>query len=107
MKERKPAKLRELAFYYPNPVWSYGDWIKSLVLFFDGIALLVPNYMKRRPEEIDPAIVAGLKQHGLLEIIKRRQGLDPNAPEGALPRSCVPLSDPSTATAAWYSTSRQ
>lgn len=81
MKEKKPAKLRELAFYYPNPMWFYGDWIKSLVLFFDGIALLVPNYMKRRPEEIDPAIVAGLKQHGLLEIIEPEKAVDKSATE--------------------------
>ena len=44
------SETRELAFYYPNPMWTYGDWIKNLVLFFDGIALLVPQYMKDRPE---------------------------------------------------------
>jgi hypothetical protein len=47
---------RELAFYYPNPIWSYGNWIKNLVLFFDGIALLVPDYMKERPEMQDRPI---------------------------------------------------
>ena len=26
------GKTRELAFYYPNPMWTYGDWIKNLVL---------------------------------------------------------------------------
>jgi hypothetical protein len=72
---------RELAFYYPNPMWYHGDWIKNLVLFFDGIALLVPNYMKRRPEELDPAIVAGLKQHGLLEIIEPEHAVDKSATE--------------------------
>ena len=35
--------LPEIAFYYPNPMWHYGDWIKNLVLFFDGVALLVPE----------------------------------------------------------------
>jgi hypothetical protein len=44
-------------------MYSDGSWIKNLVLFFDGIALLVPSYMKERPQESDPAIVAGLKQH--------------------------------------------
>jgi hypothetical protein len=72
---------RELAFYYPNPMWYHGDWIKNLVLFFDGVALLVPNYMKRRPEEVDPAIVAGLKQHGLLEIIQPEGAVDKAATE--------------------------
>ena len=28
---------RELAFYYPNPMWSYGNWIKNLILFFDDL----------------------------------------------------------------------
>ena len=47
---------RELAFYYPNPIWLYGNWIKNLVLFFDGIALLVPDYMKERREMQDRPI---------------------------------------------------
>src|ERR1700733_14799105 len=59
---------KELAFYYPNPMWYRGDWVKNLILFFDGIALLVPKYMKARLDELDPAIVSGLKQHGLLHI---------------------------------------
>ena len=42
-------QLPELAFYYPNPVWSDSDWVKNLVLFFDGIALLVPDYMRESP----------------------------------------------------------
>ncbi len=73
--------VRELAFYYPNPIWFHGDWVKNLILFFDGIALLVPNYMKNRPEEADPAIVSGLKQHGLLEIIEPEKALDKSATE--------------------------
>jgi hypothetical protein len=75
------AETRELAFYYPNPMWTHGDWIKNLILFFDGIALLVPSYMKERPEEIDPAIVQGLKQHGLLEIIEPEAAVDKAATE--------------------------
>ncbi len=75
------AETKELAFYYPNPMWSDGSWIKNLVLFFDGIALLVPKYMKERPEEADPAIVAGLKQRGLLEIIEPEKALDKSATE--------------------------
>jgi hypothetical protein len=81
MKKKAAEKPRELAFYYPNPMWHHGDWIKNLVLFFDGIALLVPNYMKKRPEEIDPAIVAGLKQQGLLEIIEPEKAVDKAATE--------------------------
>ena len=72
---------RELAFYYPNPMWTYGDWIKNLVLFFDGIALLVPEYMKDRPEQLDRPIVVGLKEQGLLEIIEPERAVDKAATE--------------------------
>ena len=62
-------------------MWSYGNWIKSLVLFFDGIALLVPDYMKDRPEMLDPSIVIGLKEQGLLEIIEPEKAVDKSATE--------------------------
>jgi hypothetical protein len=77
----QPAATRELAFYYPNPMWSYGNWIKNLVLFFDGIALLVPDYMKDRPEELDRPIVVGLREKGLLEIIEPEKAVDKSATE--------------------------
>ena len=61
---------RELAFYYPNPIWHSGEWVKNLILFFDGIALLVPAYMKDQPEQVDPSTVTALEEEGLLEIIE-------------------------------------
>jgi hypothetical protein len=75
------SETKELAFYYPNPMWSRGDWIKNLILFFDGIALLVPDYMKRHPEEVDPAIVSGLKHHNLLQIIEPEKAVNKAATE--------------------------
>lgn len=72
---------REIAFYYPNPVWTYGDWIKNLVLFFDGIALLVPDYMRDRPEQVDGPMVVGLKEKGLLETIEPERAVDKSATE--------------------------
>jgi hypothetical protein len=36
--------------------------VKSLALFFDEIALLVPDYMRDRPQLLDPAIVAGARR---------------------------------------------
>ena len=75
------AETREIAFYYPNPLWAYGNWVKNLVLFFDGIALLVPDYMKERPEELDRSIVVGLKEQGLLEIIEPEKAVDKSATE--------------------------
>ena len=75
------TETRELAFYYPNPMWTNGDWIKNLVLFFDGIALLVPDYMRERPEELDRSIVVGLKEQGLLEIIEPETAVVKSATE--------------------------
>ena len=62
-------------------MWTNEDWVKSLVLFFDGIALLVPDYMKERPEEIDRPIVVGMKDQGLLEIIEPERAVDESATE--------------------------
>lgn len=73
--------LPELAFYYPNPVWWSGDWVKNLIFFFDGIALLVPEYMLERPFEVDPAIAKGLQEHGLLKILEPEKFMDRKATE--------------------------
>jgi hypothetical protein len=70
------AKNKELAFYYPGPVWHSGDWIKNLILFFDGIALLVPDYLKDKPGRVDPAIAAGLRDEGLLHILEPEKIVD-------------------------------
>ena len=71
----------EVAFYYPNPVWRMGSWIKNLILFSDGIGLLVPNYMKERPEEADPSIATALKDKGLLHILEPETLVDTQATE--------------------------
>ncbi len=71
----------EIAFYYPDPVWHRGDWVKNLILFFDGIALLVPEYIRDKPFYSDPAIAEGLDQHGLLHIIEPEKVVDKNATE--------------------------
>jgi hypothetical protein len=71
----------DIAFYYPNPTWYSGDWIKSLILFFDGVGLLVPSYMKDAPEFSDPAIFQGLREHGLLHILEPETLVDKSATE--------------------------
>ncbi len=71
----------ELGFYYLNPIWMNGDWIKNLILFFDGIALLVPDYMEDKLEHFDPAIVTGLRENGLLHIINPEEAVDRKATE--------------------------
>jgi len=65
-----------LAFYYPGWLWSDAGWLKNLLLFFDGIGLLVPSYMRDAPELHDPAMVAGLREHGLLELLEPEELID-------------------------------
>lgn len=78
MHKKRHAVLadKELAFYYPGPVWHSGDWIKNLILFFDGIALLVPDYIKDKPDTVDPAIAAGLRNERLLYILEPEKIID-------------------------------
>src|SRR5690242_11352105 len=72
---------REWAFYYPGPEWYSSDCVKNLILFFDGIALLVPDYMRARYGEQDPALVAGLEEHGLLHLLEPKRLMDKAAAE--------------------------
>lgn len=50
--------LADLAYYYPQPYWrgEESDGLKNLLLFFDGIAILLPRYMARRPAAADPVL---------------------------------------------------
>jgi hypothetical protein len=76
-----PAVEPEVAFYYPGHIWLSGDWIKNLILFFDGIALLVPSYAKDRPELVDPYIATPMREQGLLHIIEPETVVDKIATE--------------------------
>ncbi|WP_420635057.1 hypothetical protein [Candidatus Palauibacter sp.] len=64
----------DIAYYYPAPYWSCreSDWVKSLLLFFDQVAILLPAYMYGRHLAADPTLVEPLEDRGLLQI------LDPN-----------------------------
>ena len=71
--------IHDVAFYYPGPVWSNADPIKNLLLFFDGIALLVPRYLRDKPERMDPALAVPLREKGLLHIIEPEDQVDAEA----------------------------
>jgi hypothetical protein len=72
---------QHVAFYYPGVIWRDPNWVKSLALFFDEIALLVPDYMRDRPQLLDPSIVAGLEEAGLLRILSPESLVDDEAAE--------------------------
>ncbi len=79
-KEKKtPSKLADVAFYYPGPVWHSGEWIKNLLLFFDGIALLVPDYLRDKPRRVDPVVAEPLIDAGLLHVLEPETILDKDA----------------------------
>ncbi len=95
VKARQSGPLPEVAFYYPGPMWSSGEAVKNLLLFFDGIALLVPRYMTDRPEQHEPWMVGPLREAGLLHLLEPETLVDKAATQelataiGGLVRSGV------------------
>ncbi|MGB1253077.1 MAG: hypothetical protein ACPG8W_20860 [Candidatus Promineifilaceae bacterium] len=71
----------EYAFYYPNPYWYDGDWIKNLILFFDGVAMLIPEYMQDHSKLDDLAIIQALKDNDLFKVIRPEKSVDAKATE--------------------------
>lgn len=59
----------EVAFYYPGHIWRRPNWIKTLLLFFDGVGLLIPEYKQDEPEMIDPELAGPLRDAGLLHYL--------------------------------------
>ncbi len=62
----------ELAYYFPDPYWLAHEagWIKSLLLFFDGVATLLPDYMRGRQFVADPELAEPLENLGLLHVLE-------------------------------------
>jgi len=76
------AALREVAYHH-EPYWGpdQGDWIKSLLLFFDGVAVLVPDYMRDRPLFADPSLAQPLADQGLLHRLSPETLVDQTTAE--------------------------
>ena len=68
----------DIAYYYPAPYWEIGEsaWIKSLLLFFDQVAILLPNYMHGRHQAADPTLVEPLEERGLLRVLEPADWID-------------------------------
>jgi hypothetical protein len=77
--KNKSTTKAEIAFYYPGPIWHGSDWIKTMILFFDGIGILLPNYMNGKLEDEDPAITLPLKDKGLLHVLEPEKIVDKKA----------------------------
>jgi hypothetical protein len=75
------VQSKEIAFYYPGPMWHHDDWIKTMILFFDGVGILLPDYLRGKPEREDPAIAIPLREQGLLHILEPETIVDKAATE--------------------------
>ena len=74
VEERDP----EFAFYYPGQYWMDADWAKNLILFFDGIAMLIPSYMEDYLTPDDNAIISALKDFDLFRVIRPEEKVGKN-----------------------------
>jgi hypothetical protein len=74
----KDELAAEVAYYYPEPYWlaDEGGWVKSLLLFFDEIAVLLPSYMHGRHLVADPTLAGPLEDSGLLRILEPETFVD-------------------------------
>ena len=70
--------MTDTAYYYPAPYWRLGDsgWIKSLLLFFDDVAILLPDYMYGRHTDADPTLAEPLEELGLLRVLEPNDWVD-------------------------------
>ena len=68
----------DVAYYYPAPYWGGGEsgWVKSLLLFFDKISILLPGYMHGRHHLTDPALTEPLEDLELLEVLEPSKWVD-------------------------------
>lgn len=87
-----PTRLPETAYYYPEPYWPSGEiaWLKTLLLFFDQVAILLPEYMYGRHTIVDPILSGPLEEMGLLVILRPETFVDQEVTE-ALAEAMVEL----------------
>lgn len=78
--------MPNLAYYYPEPYWRGGeiDDLKSLLLFFDGIAILLPRYMRGRESAADPVLAGPLRERGLLRVLEPETFVDQEVTEALI-----------------------
>lgn len=71
-------KPPDIAYYYPAPYWGprESDWVKSLLLFFDEVSVLLPTYMYGRHEVADPVLASSLEERGLLRVLQPEMWID-------------------------------
>jgi hypothetical protein len=68
--------MRELGFYYPGYYWRNDSLAKSLLLFFDGLALLVPEDDVDQLVSTDEYLKLPLVEQGILRILTPEDIID-------------------------------
>lgn len=58
------------AYYSDGISWESSDWAKSMLLFFDGIAVLVPEREDEAFEHSDEAVIAGMRKAECLRVLR-------------------------------------
>lgn len=73
----------EVAYYYPEPYWrdDDGEWLKTLLLFFDGVSILLPKYMADIHRIVDESLAGPLEDKGLLHVLRPEEFIDQEAAE--------------------------
>jgi len=82
MESVQDNQLEDFAYYYPESHWVSGetsDWVKSLLLFFDGVATLIPGANKMRALDADPTLTGPLLDQGLLRQLEPATLIDQDA----------------------------
>lgn len=71
----------DFAFYYPGQRFQNVDWIKNLICFFDGIAMLIPEDMPNYPNRYAEETMLALEDRELFRVIRPEEVVDQWATE--------------------------
>jgi hypothetical protein len=71
-------RAKDFIYYYADWIWpsKASDWMKTLLLFFDGVALALPSDIATRVVEEDPVLAQPLMDRGLLINLAPESYLD-------------------------------
>lgn len=73
-----------LAYYTDGIAWSSSEWAKSMLLFFDGIAILVPAQEDAAFQRSDESVIAGMTDAGCLRVLRPDELVDEATAAGVM-----------------------
>lgn len=79
-------RVADPAYYYPQPYWAAGetDVMKNLLLFFDGVAILLPRYMSGCEAAADPVLAGPLREKGIMRVLQPETFVDQEVTEALI-----------------------